>query len=306
MNPWGPKTAMVLGLVIVSTLIASARAVRPWSDAELEKAADLIVIGRPIAVKDLDETNALGFTSSPTFQSRFRGVETTFEISKVIQGKPEQNRIVLHHYHEEPEWGSPPNGPTLIRFTPNASGEFLLYLVKDGTDRYAPVAGQMDAGLSIKSLPSTLELTIQTPKNIVKSSEGIPFTISFHNRGANDLLLNGGALLGNGSEIWSSLEAELKTDTGQPIPMSLGWGVPGVAGRIYFLGIPLRAGSSYQLFVSSRDYFVGNGERLKPGSYQIHFIYHGRQSPYRDSTQLPACWEGELHSNPLSIQVLAD
>jgi len=158
-----------------------------------------------------------------------------------------------------------------------------------------------------------LELTIETPKTILKSPEGVSFVISFHNtntdkpasdNSANNLLLNGGELLGNGSQIWSSLEAELKSDTGQRIPMALGWGVPGVAGRIYFLGVPLRTGSSYRLPVSASDYLIGTGEHLKPGKYEIRCVYRGRQSPYRDSTQMPACWEGEVHSNILKFEVL--
>jgi hypothetical protein len=160
-----------------------------------------------------------------------------------------------------------------------------------------------------------LELTIETPKNIFKSSEGVSFVMSFHNtntdKPASDnhpssLLLNGGELLGNGSQIWSSLEAELKSATGQRMPMTLGWGVPGVAGRIYFLGVPLRAGSSYKLPVNANDYLIGTGERLKPGTYEIRCVYRGRQSPYRDSTQMPACWEGEVHSNTLKFEVLAE
>jgi hypothetical protein len=158
-----------------------------------------------------------------------------------------------------------------------------------------------------------LELTIETPKNIVKSSEGFSFMVTFHNNNtdkpasdnsANNLLLNGGELLGNGSQIWSSLQAELKSETGQRIPVALHWGVPGVAGRIYFLGVPLRAGSSYRLPIRSHDYMVGTGERLKPGKYEIRFVYRGRQSDDRDSTQMPACWEGEAQSNALKLEVL--
>jgi hypothetical protein len=151
-----------------------------------------------------------------------------------------------------------------------------------------------------------LDLTIGAAKTISKSSEGVSFIVSFRNDSANDLLLNAGQLLGNGSQIWSSLEAELKNETGQRIPLTLGWRVPGVAGRIYFLGLPLRARSSYTLSVSADDYLVGAGERLKPGKYEICFVYRGRQSKYRDSTQMPACWEGEVQSNTLKFEVLAE
>ena len=153
---------------------------------------------------------------------------------------------------------------------------------------------------------SALDLTIEAPKPISKSSEGVSFIVVFNNNSTNNLLLNGGELLGNGSQIWSSLEAEMKNEKDERIPVTLGWGVPGVAGRIYFLGLPLRAGSSYRLSVSANDYFVGSGERLKPGKYEVHFVYRGRQSDYRDSTQMPACWEGEVRSNTLKFEVLAE
>jgi hypothetical protein len=58
--------------------------------------------------------------------------------------------------------------------------------------------------------------------------------------------------------------------------------------------------------VNAKDYYVGNGERLKPGKYEISFIYSGRQSGYRDSTQMPACWEGEARSNTLKFEVRAE
>lgn len=153
---------------------------------------------------------------------------------------------------------------------------------------------------------SELALTIETQKSVVKSSEGVSFTLSFHNHGSNNLLLNGGEMLGNGSEIWSSLEAELKSETGERIPMTLSWGVAGVAGRFYFLGVPLRAGSDYKLSVNPRDYLIGNGERLKPGKYEVRFLYRGRESSFRDTAEMPVCWEGEVQSNTLRFEVIAE
>ena len=172
------------------------------------------------------------------------------------------------------------------------------------------VAGSLSPVSWSAELPSlkgsALDLTVGTPKTISRSSKGVSFIVSFHNNSTNNLLLNGGELLGNGAQIWSGLEAELHNETGQRIPMTLGWGVPGVAGRIYFLGLPLRAGSSYTLTVSANDYLVGTGERLKPGKYEICFVYRGRQSDYRDATQMPACWQGEVQLNTLTFEVLAE
>jgi len=153
---------------------------------------------------------------------------------------------------------------------------------------------------------SALELIIETPKTILKSTEGVSFVVSFHNNSTTNLLLNCGMVLGNGLQSWDSLEAELKNEAGRRIPMTLHWGVGAVSGRIYFLGLPLHTGSSYELLVSPNDYYVGIGEHMKPGKYEINFIYHGKRSPYRDSTQMPACWEGEVRSNILKFEVLAE
>ena len=147
-----PKILLCLALLAFN-LSAQARPVRWWRDAELAAASDLVVVGRAITVNDLDETNSLGFSSTATFQSRFRGVETTFKISAVLKGTPANNQIVLHHYRVEIGWGDPPNGPTFISFTPGGTNEYLLYLKQDGTNRYAPAAGQVDPGISVKSAP---------------------------------------------------------------------------------------------------------------------------------------------------------
>jgi hypothetical protein len=132
---------------------AYARTIRVPDDAELLNRSDLVVIGQPIRVKALDESNALGWAHVPgSVNIKFRGVETTFKVSFVLKGALTNGQIVLHHYRDE--WGSPPNGPTLVSFTPNGTNEYLLYLIKDGADRYAPVAGQLDADLSIKPATS--------------------------------------------------------------------------------------------------------------------------------------------------------
>ena len=147
------KSKLLLCLALIAFGVsASARGVRIWSDAELMAASDLVVVGQPIKVKDLDEVNSLGWSSLPaTFQ--FHGVETTFKVSEVLKGTPASNQIVLHHYRETAR-GSVPNGPDFVEFSPGDTNEYLLYLKNDGTNRYAPAAGQIDPGLSIKPPPT--------------------------------------------------------------------------------------------------------------------------------------------------------
>jgi hypothetical protein len=145
---------IILCLALVAFDLSShARAVRLWSEAELRDASDLVVVGSPIVTKDLDETNSLGWTGTESFRPKFRGVETTFKVSDVLKGMPANDQIVLHHYRFETGWGSPPNGPDFVSFPANRTNTFLLYLINDGTNRYAPAAGQIDPGLSVRSPP---------------------------------------------------------------------------------------------------------------------------------------------------------
>jgi len=131
--------------VLAMVVVAEGRLVRPWTDAELMDKSDLVVIATPIGTRDLEETSSLGRIGGP-----FRGVETLFKVLDARKGKPPNDRIILHHYRIE-NW-SPPNGPMLINFTPNRTNPLILYLIGDGTNRYAPTAGQIDPGLSIKPI----------------------------------------------------------------------------------------------------------------------------------------------------------
>lgn len=150
-------------LLTAGPLPAGARAIRLWNRDELLAAADLAVIGTPVAGRDLAETNSLGWSSTAAFQSRFRGVETTIHITDVLKGNPANDRLVLHHYRYELSWGSPPNGPELASLKPNGTNLWVLFLVKDATGQYAPVTGQGDAALSIRSLTSEFGRTAGLP-----------------------------------------------------------------------------------------------------------------------------------------------
>jgi hypothetical protein len=160
-----PKIILCLALVAFN-LSSHARFVQLWGDAELTAASDLVVVGRPIKVKDLDETNSLGFSSTKLFQSRFRGVETTFEVSEILKGTPASDQIVLHHYRFVTGWGSPPNGPMLTGFSPGDTNEYLLYLKNDGTNRYAPTSGQIDPAFQIRRPPTNSVANINLTKQI--------------------------------------------------------------------------------------------------------------------------------------------
>ena len=144
-------------------LPAGARAIRIWSRDELLAAADLAVIGTPVTARDLAETNSLGWSSTATFQSRFRGVETTIHITDVLKGSPASDRILLHHYRYELSWGSPPNGPELASLEPNGTNLWVFFLVNDAAGQYAPATGQGDAALSMRPLTAAYGRTAGLP-----------------------------------------------------------------------------------------------------------------------------------------------
>jgi hypothetical protein len=151
---------LILCLALIAFNLSShARLVHLWSNAELMAASDLVVVGQPIKVKDLDEVNTVLWPC----RNKLLGVEATFAVSKVLKGDFTNRIVVLHYYRwENPYKTSDPasaigfdaNSPGLIYLMPTDTNQFLLYLVSNGASRYAPASGQLDsAGCSIKSNP---------------------------------------------------------------------------------------------------------------------------------------------------------
>lgn len=153
------KIILCLALVVFN-LSAHAPAVRFWRDAELLAASDLVVIGQPIKVQDLNEVNTVLWSG----RSKLLGVEATFAVSKVLKGDFTNRTVVLHYYRWENSYktsdpasaiGLDVNSPGLIYLTPTDTNQFLLYLLRDGASRYAPASGQLDSsGYSVKPLPT--------------------------------------------------------------------------------------------------------------------------------------------------------
>jgi hypothetical protein len=133
------KKSFPIILLLLVAVSAPARGVFSWSEAKMQTASDLIVVGTITKVQDLDETNSVLWPGS-----KFRGVEATFAVSKVLKGDAATRTVVLHYYRFETEWGRPANGPCFLNLTPTDTNQFLLYLVRDGASRFAPVSGQVD------------------------------------------------------------------------------------------------------------------------------------------------------------------
>ena len=136
------KRMPILILLLGFSVSVFARLFHVWTEAEMRKASDLIVIGKVSQVRDLDETNTVLWPSC-----KFVGVEATFAVLRVLKGDFTNHTVVLHYYRFDPPHFSPPNGPDFIDLTAGDTNQFLLYLVPDGVSRFAPVSGQLDPAM---------------------------------------------------------------------------------------------------------------------------------------------------------------
>jgi len=120
----------------VSTALVIGRAEPVWSEEELVAKADLVVIATPTTTKSTTERTKLEWWN-------LIGVETQFSVSKVIKGDQTIKTVILHHYrYAKDEHG--PGDYGLLSFDPAKNQSFRLFLVREPSGRYTPVAGQLD------------------------------------------------------------------------------------------------------------------------------------------------------------------
>lgn len=130
---------------------------------ELFRGADLVVVAQPATkttptgertqFPDLVTQNADG-TQTPVPAI---GVETVFEVQKVVKGDKHLKRFVLHHLEDVPSDKPAYGGAATVWFDPsdtrNWNRDILLFLIKETDGRYAPYGGQTDpSGRSIFAL----------------------------------------------------------------------------------------------------------------------------------------------------------
>jgi len=136
------KKSIPIVLLLLVGISALARRIHVWTEAEMQKAAQLVIVGKVADVRDLDETNTMLW---PPW--KFIGMEATFKVSKVLKGDFTNRTVSLHYYRFDPPSVRPGNSPSFLDLTPTDTNRFLLYLVQDGASRFAPVSGQLDPSL---------------------------------------------------------------------------------------------------------------------------------------------------------------
>jgi hypothetical protein len=135
--------------------------ITPWSYEDLFAKSDFVVIASPLTrPRDTSEHTTLENISPPV---PVIGVNTEFKTLLALKG-PKPQRFVLHHYRESRK--PDPNkvilgGPDLLDFEgpKDSSGSvfsgkrYLLFLVREGDGRFAPVSGQQNPrGISVQEL----------------------------------------------------------------------------------------------------------------------------------------------------------
>ena len=154
------KISTTIVILLLAGVSALARIIQPWTEAELQKASQFIVVGSVTKVQDLDETNSTLWPG----RTKLRGLEATFAVSKVLKGDFTSHTVILHYYRWDnfletsdagSVFGPDVNSPFLIYLTPTSTNQFLLYLVSDGASRYAPASGQLDTAYqSVRAITS--------------------------------------------------------------------------------------------------------------------------------------------------------
>lgn len=129
----------LLTLSIGSQLLA--RPVDLWSEERLWKEADLVVIGTATSTEDgnADATNAK--------PESWVEVDTTFAASRVLQGPPAAESVVVRHrrYRSTLAETAVVDGPSFVEFDPAKKHSYLMFLKKTETDGvYEPLTGQYD------------------------------------------------------------------------------------------------------------------------------------------------------------------
>jgi hypothetical protein len=132
---------------------AQARLVEVFKYQDYFDKADFIVIARPISrTADVNQKSILDEIQGTHISADPLGVETKFEVTKVIKGDAKVTHFVLHHYRESAKPDShliQMDGPDVISFYPDRYGDCLMFLAKEKSGRFVPFSGQMDARRSI-------------------------------------------------------------------------------------------------------------------------------------------------------------
>lgn len=144
-------------LAFFTPVFLEARLMQYISLPKQRDRADLVVIAKPISVRETGEQSTLPniWTQLPNGEKKTYmalGIETKFEILVALKGDDKLKYFVLHHFRRPGSETVEINGPGLVSFDPKARKQFLMFLKKESDGRYAAVYGQTDPNQSIMEI----------------------------------------------------------------------------------------------------------------------------------------------------------
>jgi len=142
-----------------------ARQIEDWPYDKLFKHADLVIIAKPLAVREAGKDDHA--IPPKGHDEILTGVVTTFEVLHVIKGEYKANKMDLVHFRLK-KGVQIGNGPCLVNFPTKAielrgdgwaagvTSDYMLFLKKSADGRFEPVSGQFDPSLSVKQMMGPL------------------------------------------------------------------------------------------------------------------------------------------------------
>jgi hypothetical protein len=139
----------------------AARQIQEWPYNKLFKHADLVIIAKPVAVRDAEKDDHA--TPPKGYSDYLTGVVTSLEVLHVVKGEYKLKKLDLTHFQYK-KGVRVANGPMLVEFHTKdmqLSGgrwsgiyppEYMLFLKKGKDGRMEPVSGQVDPRLSVKQI----------------------------------------------------------------------------------------------------------------------------------------------------------
>jgi len=154
-------------LFLLMGVRADARIFKPWSYAELNEQADVVVIGTVKSTAAWNEPFDKRLLGSPEMVGQL----TTFRLKAVLKGKLRGGELKLVHYRVSEKETVIINGPMLPKFREGKirieigsedgadkesesqnTPHYLLFLKSRADGKFEPVSGQVDSAFSVMLL----------------------------------------------------------------------------------------------------------------------------------------------------------
>ena len=144
MRTW---TRIAVASCLLAGHAAQARPTRYLKFVELFREADRVVMARPVSnrltkratLPEISQCEADGGCHPVLAQ----GVDTGFAVVASLKGGA-IGSLVFEHFVEPPNPAPSLNAPMLVAFDPSRSGEYLLFLKCDASNRCVAATGQVD------------------------------------------------------------------------------------------------------------------------------------------------------------------